>query len=133
MAEAVVRWAGKKTFIGTDSTGHSVVMSSVKDGVGMKPSELLLVALGACSSYDVVSILEKRKIKLDKLEVHVTAEQDSEPPWTFQKIHLKYILSGKGLTPNHVEKAVSLSEEKYCSVAATLKGKATITWECVIE
>ena len=133
MAEAVIRWTGKRTFIGTDSTNHSVVMSSVKDGIGMKPSELLLVALGACSSYDVVSILEKRKIKLEKLEVHAIAEQDSEPPWTFKKIHLKYILSGKGLTPNHVEKAISLSEEKYCSVAATLKGKATITWECEIE
>ena len=133
MAEAVIRWAGKRTFIGTDSTNHSVVMSSVKDGIGMKPSELLLVALGACSSYDVVSILEKRKIKLDKLEVHANAEQDTEPPWTFKNIHLKYILSGEGLTPNHVEKAISLSEEKYCSVAATLKGKATITWECVIE
>jgi len=133
MAEAIVRWAGNKTFIGTDSTNHSVVMSSVKDAIGMKPSELLLVALGACSSYDVVTILEKRKIKLEKLEVHAQAEQDSEPPWTFKKIHLKYILSGEGLTSNHVEKAIHLSEEKYCSVASTLKGKATITWECEIE
>ena len=133
MAEAIVRWAGRKTFIGTDSTNHSVVMSSTKEAVGMKPSELLLVALAACSSYDVVTILEKRKIKLEKLEVQVNAEQDSEPPWTFKKIHLKYILAGEGLTANNVEKAIKLSEGKYCSVAATLKGKATITWEYEIE
>ena len=99
----------------------------------MKPSELLLVALAACSSYDVVTILEKRKVNLKKLEVRVNAEQDSEPPWTFVKIHLKYILAGEGLTENQVKKAIELSEGKYCSVAATLKGKATITWEYVIE
>ncbi|MCD6577386.1 MAG: OsmC family protein [Anaerolineaceae bacterium] len=133
MAEAIVRWSGGKTFIGTDSTNHSVVMSSTKEAVGMKPSELLLVALAACSSYDVVTILEKRKLVLKKLEVQAHAEQDSEPPWTFIKIHLKYILSGEGLTAQHVEKAIELSEGKYCSVAATLKGKATITWEYMIE
>jgi len=133
MAEAIVRWSGGKTFIGTDSTNHSVVMSSTKEAIGMKPSELLLVALAACSSYDVVTILEKRKVNLEKLEVRVNAEQDSEPPWTFVKIHLKYILAGEGLAENQVKKAIELSEGKYCSVAATLKGKATITWEYVIE
>ena len=133
MAEAIVRWSGGKTFIGTDSTNHSVVMSSTKEAIGMKPSELLLVSLAACSSYDVVTILEKRKVNLNKLEVRVNAEQDSEPPWIFNKIHLKYTLAGEGLTENQVKKAIELSEGKYCSVAATLKGKATITWEYVIE
>ena len=133
MAEAIVRWSGGKTFIGTDSTNHSVVMSSTREAIGMKPSELLLVSLAACSSYDVVTILEKRKVNLNKLEVRVNAEQDSEPPWIFNKIHLKYTLAGEGLTENQVKKAIELSEGKYCSVAATLKGKATITWEYVIE
>ena len=100
MAEAIVRWAGKKTFIGTDSTNHSVVMSSSKDAVGMKPSELLLVALAACSSYDVVTILEKRKGWERSSSAVRRAHQDSEPPWTFNKIHLKYILAGEGLTAN---------------------------------
>ena len=134
MAEAKVRWTGDLSFVGTDSSNHSVVMGSVnKEMIGMKASEMLLVALAGCSSYDVVSILEKRKIKLEKLEVHVTAEQDSEPPWTFNKIHMKYIIAGGGLDANQVEKAIELSEGKYCSVAATLKGKAEITWEFVLE
>ena len=134
MAEAKVRWTGDHSFVGTDSSNHSVVMGSVnKELIGMKASEMLLVALAGCSSYDVVSILEKRKIKLEKLEVFVTAEQDSEPPWTFNKIHMKYILAGDGLDAKQVEKAIELSEGKYCSVAATLKGKAEITWEYVLE
>lgn len=134
MAEAKVRWVGDRSFIGIDSSNHSVVMGSVnKEMVGMKASELLLIALAGCSSYDVVSILEKRKINLEKLEVRVRGEQDSDPPWTFKKIHLQYFLAGEGLDKKQAEKAIELSEGKYCSVAATVKGKADITWECTVE
>jgi putative redox protein len=133
MAEANVRWAGGRTFIGVDSTQHAVLMSSPHEGVGMKASELLLVALATCSSYDVVSILEKRKVDLQKLEVQVSGEQAADPPWPYEKIHLKYILSGEGITQEMAEKAIQLSESKYCSVAATVRGVAEITWECVIE
>lgn len=133
MANAVVKWIEGKQFIGIDSTDHTVVLSSPAEGIGMKPSELLLVALGACSSVDVVGILEKRKVKLTKYEVQVSAEQDTEPPWTFRKIHMKYILAGEGLNQKDVAKAIELSEGKYCSVADTLKGKAQIITEFVIE
>ena len=133
MAEANVRWAGGRTFIGVDSTKHAVLMSSPHEGVGMKASELLLVALATCSSYDVVSILEKRKVDLQQLEVQVSGEQAADPPWPYEKIHLKYILSGEGVTQDMAEKAIQLSESKYCSVAATVRGVAEITWECVIE
>jgi len=133
MAEANVRWTGGRTFIGVDSTKHAVLMSSPAEGVGMKASELLLVALATCSSYDVVSILEKRKVNLTKLDVAVSAEQEADPPWPFKKIHLKYILAGEGLTEEIAVKAIELSESKYCSVAATVRGVADITWECVIE
>ena len=133
MANAKIKWAGGRTFIGLDSTNHAVLMSSVKENIGMKASDLLLVSLATCSSYDVVGILEKQKIILHKLEVEVMAENEPDPPWTFTHFHLKYILAGDGLEPGHAENAIRLSEEKYCSVAATVKGKATITWEYVIE
>ncbi len=133
MAQSLVRWAGGKRFIGIDSTNHSVVLSSADEGIGMKPSELLLVALSSCSSVDVVDILSKKRIALTKLDVQATAEQDKEPPWTFRKIHLIYRLAGKGLTERDAEQAIKLSQEKYCSVAATIRGMAEITWEYVIE
>ncbi len=124
----VLRWLpGGNRFISTDSTGHSVVLSTTDEGIGMKPSELILSALSACSSVDVVSILQKKKTPLTSLEVKVTAEQDSDPPWTFRKIHMHFILEGEGLTDDNAARAIKLSEEKYCSVAATLRGVAEIT------
>lgn len=128
MASSLVRWTGGQTYIGTDSTQHSVVLSTPADGVGMKPSELLLVALSACSAVDVVDILTKKRITLTGLEISASAEQEADPPWTFTKIHLVYKLRGKGLTEKAVEQAISLSEEKYCSVAATVRGKAEISY-----
>ncbi len=133
MAEASVRWTGGKTFIGVDSTQHAVVMSSPAEGVGMKASELLLVALATCSAYDVVTILEKKKIALRKLTIKVNAEQRSDPPWPFTHIHLTYILAGDGLGEVDARKAIELSESKYCSVAATVRGVAEITWDCVLD
>jgi len=122
-----LRWIpGGKRFISTDSTGHSVVMSTPDENTGMKPSELLLSALSGCASVDVVSILSKKRIPLSHLEVQITAEQDSEPPWPFRKFHMKFLLKGEGLKENDVAQAIELSEQKYCSVAATLRAGAEI-------
>lgn len=127
MSSATVKWIGGKQFIGMDSTKHSVVLSTPDEGVGMKPSELLLVTLAACTAVDVVEILNKKRLGLEKLEINVEGEQEQEPPWTFRKIHLIYRLKGEKLNEKDVAQAIELSEEKYCSVAATLRGKAEIT------
>ena len=129
MAKASVTWFGGKKFVGTDSTNHSVVLSTPDEGIGVKPSDMMLVALASCTSVDVVEILKKKRLDLRGLEVGVTAEQDAEPPWTFRKIHLTYTISGEGIKPKDAEQAIQLSQEKYCSVAATLRGVAEITWE----
>jgi putative redox protein len=118
-----------KRFVGIDSTNHSVVLSSKDEGVGVKPSDMLLIALASCTAVDVVEILSKKRLPLDSLEIITTGEQDADPPWTFRKIHLKYRLGGHGLTDKAVEQAIQLSEEKYCSVAATVRATAEITTE----
>lgn len=129
MAQTTVTWVQGKQFIGTDSTQHSVVISSTDEGVGMKPSELLLSALGSCTGYDVVNILAKKRARLTGLRIEVSAEQESEPPWTFRKFHIHYVVRGVDLREDDVARAIALSEEKYCSVSATLKGAATITYD----
>ena len=129
MSNATVRWIGGKQFVGIDSTKHSVVLSTTDEGVGMKPSELMLVALAACTAVDVVEILAKKRQPLTSLEISTSAEQDADPPWTFRKIHLHYKLSGVGLTEKAVAQAIELSEEKYCSEASTLRGVAEISYD----
>jgi putative redox protein len=127
MSSASVRWIGGKQFVGIDSTQHSVVLSTTEEGVGMKPSELMLVALAACTAVDVVEILGKKRQELTALEINVEGQQDQDPPWTFRRIHLTYRLRGAGLTEKDVAQAIELSEKKYCSVASTLSGVAEIS------
>ncbi len=129
MGTTTVKWISGKQFVGIDSTNHSVVLSTPDEGVGIKPSDLLLIAVASCTAVDVVEILSKKRMLLDHLEIICTGEQDPNPPWTFRKIHLQYIVGGKELTEKAVAQALQLSEEKYCSVAATVRATAEITTE----
>lgn len=135
MAKTIqVKWVDKRQFVGTDNSKHSVVMSSQdeENGTGMSPSQLLLVALGGCTAYDVVNILEKKRQRLTGLEITVTGEQESDPPWPYRKIHVDYLFRGKDLDEKAVRDAIELSEEKYCSVAATLRATAEITYDYTV-
>jgi putative redox protein len=127
MADVRVTWVQNEQFVGTDSTNHSIVLSSAKEGTGSKPSDLLLVALGACTGVDVLGILAKKRQNFTGLQIKVSGQQDADPPWTFRKIHMEFIVRGKGISEKAVQQAVELSEEKYCSVAATVRGVAEIT------
>jgi putative redox protein len=127
MATTTVTWVTGRQFVGVDSTKHSVVLSSSSDGTGVKPSDMLLIALSSCTAVDIVDILEKKKITLTHLEILATGEQDPEPPWSYCKIHILYRVGGIELTDKAIQQAIDLSESKYCSVAATIRGVAEIT------
>lgn len=135
MAEATIKWIEEKRFIGIDSTDHGIVISSSGDGgkIGVKPSDLLLMGLGSCTAYDVANILQKKRQPLTGLEVHVTAEQQADPPWTFQSFHLHFVITGDGIDEKAVEDAIQLSDEKYCSVSATLKLGTSVTHDYEIR
>ncbi len=122
MAEVELRWTHKLQFVGTDSTQHAIVLSAANEEnrTGVKPSDLLLLALAGCTAVDVVDILRKKRQPLRGLTIRVSGEQDEDPPWAFRRIHLVYELRGAGLAAQAVEQAVTLSEDKYCSVRATL-------------
>ena len=109
--QTTVRWITDRHFVGIDSDNHSVVLSGQQDAIGVKPSQMLLIALASCSSVDVVEIMAKKRKPLKMLEVIATG------------------MSGDGLTEKAVNQAITLSQEKYCSVAATVRGVAEITTE----
>lgn len=134
-SHAQIKWLDKLEFVGTDSTKHSLVMSSQDEGnaTGLKPSELLLLALGGCTAVDVVTIMRKKRQAVTGLEINVRGEQDEDPPWTFRHIHLEYVVRGKGLSEKGLAQAIELSEEKYCSVKNSLACEVTSSYRIVEE
>ena len=124
-------WQGDYKFASSDTHGHSVTVDApVNDGdefEGMMPGGLLLTSLAGCSGIDVLNILRRQRQKVTALEVSVVGYQQPDPPWTYENIELRYVVRGKGLRESLVERAIKLSEEKYCSVGATLSGRCEIT------
>lgn len=119
-----LNWDPQQLFTVRDSSGHQI---NVNMGRGIGSSDLLSAALIGCSAYDVVEILKKQRQQLNRLKVSAEAVQDETPPWRFRKIHIHYQAIGRGLDPIKVRRAVQLSEEKYCSVYATLRDVVEIT------
>lgn len=117
-------WQNKLSFTGTSPNGFSVPMDgSVEhggDNTGFRPTELLLIGLAGCTGMDVISILEKKRQKVTHFEVLVSGERAGEHPRSFTDILVEYAVTGVDIDPAAVERAVELSETKYCSVAATI-------------
>lgn len=129
MPTTTVRWVTGKQFVGTDSRNQAVVLSAGDPAMGASPSQMLLVALSACTAYDVLDIMTKKRKPLTMLEITAEGRQDPDPPWAYRHIHLKYRVSGQNLNEKALSQAIRLSHEKYCSVAATVRGVAEISTE----
>ena len=128
MQTATVRWTGEQKFIAVSPSGHTLAMDSDRSSnSGPGAMELLLMALGACTATDIVIILEKKRQKLVSLEVICSGERAAEPPHVWTKLEILFRLAGK-LEDSGVKQAIELSEEKYCSVSATLKKSAELSW-----
>jgi putative redox protein len=119
------------SFVGESGSGHSVVMDGAPDAggrnLGVRPLEMLLLGLGGCTAFDVVSILRKSRQQLVDCEVEIEAERAESIPKVFTSIHLHFIVTGRDLDPNKVAKAVDLSADKYCSASRMLEKTAAIT------
>jgi putative redox protein len=129
MAEVTVSWVADRQFVASGSGGHSIVLDSSADVTslhGFKPTELLLAAVGGCTAMDVIDILRKKRQQVSDLRVSVHGERAAELPTPFTIIDVHYEVHGTGVNPRAVERAIELSQEKYCSVSATVRGVATI-------
>jgi len=129
--KARVKWLDNMSFVGESGSGHSVVMDGAPEfggrNLGMRPMEMLLLGLGGCSSFDVVLILQKSKQQVVDCEVLIEAERADKDPKVFTRIHLHFVVSGRNLAADKVERAVKLSAEKYCSASIMLGKTAAIT------
>jgi putative redox protein len=127
MIEAAIRWTDNERFLGQASSRHPIAVDAGKEKTANSPMELVLIGLCGCTGYDVVSILRKKREPFTSVEVKAQAQRSTTPPMVYTEIHLTYIVGGK-VSHKAVEDAVSLSEEKYCSVAAMLNKTAKITY-----
>lgn len=129
--KARVKWAGDMTFIGESPSGHAVVMDSGSaDGGldhGIRPMEMLLLGAGGCSSIDVMLMLKKSRQKVTDCWVELDGERAPEPPRVFTKVHMHFVVTGHDVDPRHVDRAIKLSKEKYCSASVQLGALAEIT------
>lgn len=120
-----VHWTGGAQFVGEAGSGHSVVMDGPPDhggrNTGVRPMEMLLLGLGGCSAFDVMSILKKARQSVSDCYVEMDAERAEGVPSPFTRIHLHFVVTGDGLKENHVKRAVELSASKYCSASIMLE------------
>jgi putative redox protein len=123
--KATVKWIDGAMFVGESGSGHAVVMDGPEEiggrNMGCRPMEMLLLGVGACSSVDVVNILQKGRQQVTHCEAKVEATRVDAVPAVFEKIHLHFIVSGKDLDSGKVKRAVELSAEKYCSASIMLQ------------
>lgn len=129
--KARVKWIENVCFMGESETGHAVVLDGAPDAggrnLGMRPMEMLLIGMGACTSFDVVTILKKARQPIVDCVAEIQAERAEEIPKVFTKIHVHFVVTGKGLNASQVERAVKLSAEKYCSASIMLGKSAQVT------
>jgi len=134
--KARVKWNEGVSFVGEAGSGHAVVIDGAPEfggrNLGMRPIELVLLGAAACTAFDVVLILKKGRQPVADCVVEAEAERAETVPRVFRKIHLRYIVAGRGLDRRQVERAAKLSKEKYCSATIMLAATAEISYEVAI-
>lgn len=127
--KAQIKWVDGAMFLGESGSGHTVVMDGPPEAggrnMGVRPMETVLIGLGGCASYDVVSILKKSRQDIRDVQVSLEAERADSEPKVFTRIHVRFVVSGKQLKEAQVKRAVELSAEKYCS-ASIMLGRAGV-------
>ena len=129
--KATVKWLDHMSFVGESGSGHSVVMDGPPDdggrNLGVRPMEMVLLGMGGCTAFDVVHILKRARQDIVDCHVEMEAERATDIPKVFTKIHAHYVIKGKGLDAKKVERAITMTAEKYCSVSIMLANSVEIT------
>ncbi|MEW8185314.1 MAG: OsmC family protein [Candidatus Thiodiazotropha endolucinida] len=135
--KARVVWVEDSVMMGESGSGHGIVMDGPPEygghNLGVRPMEMLLLGMGGCTEFDVLSILRKSRQQVTRCVVELEAERAQQDPKVFTRIHAHFIVTGKGLSEKHVDRAISLSAEKYCSASLMLGKSAEITHDYEIR
>jgi putative redox protein len=135
-SKATLHFAGNDFFVGVSPSGHAqLIETNSKRNSAASPLELLMLALGSCTGVDVISVLKKQRQQVSNYRIEVSGERRDEYPKAFTKLYVKHIVTGHAVSEQAVARAIELSDQKYCSVAATVRGSAEIitSYEIVEE
>jgi putative redox protein len=128
---ARIKWVEQRTFVGEAGTGQKIAFGTAYGGAGVKPGpspmDLVLIGTGGCSAWDVVHILERGREAIEDCVVEVDADRAETDPKVFTRVHMHFVLKGRGLSRQKVERAIALSVEKYCSASAMIAKTAEMT------
>src|SRR5437588_11286821 len=126
-SKAIIQFTGDEFFVGITPSGHAqAIETNSKRNRAATPMEVLLIALGSCTGVDVISILKKKRQRVTDYRIEVSGERREEHPHSYTRLFVKHVVTGRGVSEQAVARAVELSYQKYCSVAATLRGAAEI-------
>ena len=132
-----IKWIEHVAFLGESESGHGLIMDGPPEGggrnVGPRPMETVLIGTGGCTAYDVVHILKKARAPITDCVVDIDADRAEEDPKVFTRVHFHFVVTGKGLKHQQVERAVHLSAEKYCSASIMLAKTAVISHDFEIR
>lgn len=135
--QARVKWVGNMSFLGESDSGHSVVMDGPPESggrnLGIRPMEMLLLGMGGCTAFDVVSVLKKSRQEIFDVDVALSADRAKDEPKVFTRIHAHFIVRGRNIKEAQVKRAIELSAEKYCSASIMLGKTAKITHDYEIQ
>jgi putative redox protein len=135
--KARVKWIDGAAMLGESGSGHGVVMDGPPESggrnLGVRPMEMLLIGMGGCTEFDVLLILRKARQRVTDCVVELDAERAESDPKVFTRIHAHFIITGHGLDPRHVQRAIDLSAKKYCSASIMLGATAAITHDYEIR
>lgn len=135
--KARVKWLEGLAFVGESASGHAVMMDGAPEhggrNIGIRPMEMLLLGMGGCTAFDVMSMLKKSRQNVIDCEVNIDAERAETEPKVFTRIHAHFIITGKEISEKHVKRAVQLSAEKYCSASIMLGKVAEISHDYEIR
>ena len=135
--KARIKWIEQASFVAESGSGHAVVIDGAPEhggrNLGVRPMEAVLMGVGACTAFDVVSILKKSRQRVTDCVVELEADRADQPPKVFTRIRMVFRVSGTDLDPSRVERAVTLSAEKYCSATAMLRDRVDIRHEVIVE
>lgn len=123
--QAQLKWVDGLQFVARAGDGPAIVFDSGSGGSGPSPMEALLMSVAACTAMDVISILKKKRAPVERFEVNVTGERAEEHPKRYVKVHIEYVVYGRGVKPRDVERSIELSETKYCGAMASLNAEIT--------